>query len=226
MNAPNHPRTLRLFLADDHPVLREGIKALVDAQPDMEVIGEAGDGETAWQRACELRPDLVIMDVSLPRLSGAQATARIKQQCPQVRVLVLSVHDEAVYLRELMEAGASGYVLKRVVAEELIRAVRAVAAGGLYVDPQFMGLLVSGILRGSKEPFRGEVAGEELSERETEVARLVARGYSNKEIGTQLVISTKTVDTYRARAMEKLGLRSRADLVGYALERHWLQTPG
>ena len=214
---------LRVFLVDDHPVMREGLKTLVNAQPDMEVIGEAGDGETAWRQVCELQPDVVVMDISLPGLNGKEATVYIKSRCPQAVVLALSVHEDQVYLRQLLEAGASGYVLKRAAAAELIHAVRTVAAGGVYLDPSLADTLVVSIVR--KQPLRGETEGSDLSEREAEVLRLVARGYSNKEIAAQLSISTKTVDTYRARSMEKLGLSSRADIVSYALEHGWLQKP-
>ena len=212
---------LRVLLADDHPVMREGLKILVNGQPDMVVVGEAGDGQTACSLACELRPDVAVMDISLPVLNGREATARIKEHCPQVVVLAMSVHEDKVYLREMLAAGASGYVLKRAAAAELLQAVRTVAGGGVYLDPHFGDTLVESIV--GKQPLRGEIEGSELSEREAEVLRLIARGYSNKEIGAQLGISAKTVDTYRARSMEKLGLSSRADIVTYALEHGWLK---
>jgi DNA-binding NarL/FixJ family response regulator len=212
---------LRVFLTDDHAVVREGLKALVNAQPDMEVIGEAAEGEAACEQVPRLRPDVVILDVSMPGMSGAEAAGRLRQECPQVKVLALTVHEDKGYLRQLLEAGAAGYVLKRAAADELIRAVRAVAEGGVYLDPALAGKVVGGFVR--KPPSKGATPQGELSERESSVVRLVAAGHSNKEIAGQLAVSVKTVETYKARSLEKLGLHSRADLVRYALQQGWLQ---
>jgi DNA-binding NarL/FixJ family response regulator len=212
---------LRIFLGDDHAVVREGLKALVNAQPDMEVIGEAGDGRTALQQAKELQPDIVILDVSMPELNGSQVTQQLKQACPHVKALALTVHEDKSYLRQLLAAGASGYVLKRAAAQELIHALRTVAAGGVYLDPALAGKVVGGFVR--RPALKDVPQGSDLSERETEVVRLIAQGYSNKEIATRLDLSVKTVETYKARSMEKLGLHSRADLVRLALLRGWLQ---
>ena len=211
---------LRVFLADDHAVVREGLKALVNAQPDMEVVGEAGDGRAAVRQVQELLPDVVVMDVSMPEMSGAQATERLKQACPLVKVLALTVHEDKGYLRQLLEAGAAGYVPKRAAAEELIRAIRTVAAGGVYLDPVLAAKVVGGFVR---NPAKGTPAGEDLSERETEVVRLLAQGHSNKEIAARLGLSVKTVETYKARSMDKLGFRSRTELVRYAVQRGWLE---
>ncbi len=213
--------SLRIFLADDHAVVREGLKSLIDAQPDMEVIGEAGDGNVACELAPGLRPDVVLMDVSMPGMSGARATEQLRQACPGVKVMALTVHEDKGYLRQLLEAGAAGYVLKRAAAEELIRAIRTVAAGGVYLDPALAGAVVGGFVR--KPAGKGVSAGADLSDREAEVVRLVAAGHSNKEIAGRLGLSVKTVETYKARSLEKLGLHSRADLVRYALGRGWLQ---
>ena len=213
--------SLRIFLADDHAVVREGLKSLIDAQPDMEVTGEAGDGNAACELVPGLRPDVVIMDVSMPGMNGAKATEQLRQTCPQVKVLALTVHEDKGYLRQLLEAGAAGYVLKRAAAEELIRAIRTVAAGGVYLDPALAGAVVGGFVR--KLPGKGMPQGADLSDREAEVVRLVAEGHSNKEIASRLGLSVKTVETYKARSLEKLGLRSRADLVRYAVGRGWLQ---
>ncbi len=213
--------SLRIFLADDHAVVREGLKSLIDAQPDLEVIGEAGDGVVACELVPGLRPDVVVMDVSMPGMSGARATEHLRQACPGVKVLALTVHEDKGYLRQLLEAGAAGYVLKRAAAEELIRAIRTVAAGGVYLDPALAGTVVGGFVR--KPAGKGVSAGADLSDREAEVVRLVAAGHSNKEIAGRLGLSVKTVETYKSRSLEKLGLHSRADLVRYALGRGWLQ---
>jgi len=212
---------LRVFVADDHQIVREGLKALINAQPDMEVVGEAEDGGAAWLLAKRLLPDVVVMDVSMPGMNGAEATARLRDECPQVRVLALTIYEDKGYLQQLLKAGAAGYVLKRAVMEELVRAVRTVAAGGSYVDPTLAGKVVSSYIRQDTGGGRQPVA--ELSEREEQVLRLAAWGHSNKEIAAKLEISVKTVETYKVRLMEKLGLRSRADIVRYALRQGWLQ---
>jgi DNA-binding NarL/FixJ family response regulator len=211
---------LKIFLADDHVVVREGLKALINAQPDMIVIGEAGDGQTAWQRAQDSQPDVVIMDITMPMLNGVQATAQLKRARPLIKILALSVHEDTSYLRQLLTAGASGYILKHAAADDLIRAIRMVATGGVYLDPALAGHVVAGYVR--VPTAASALQGTDLSERETEVVKRIAQGYSNKEIATQLTLSVKTVETYRARAMEKLGLDSRAALVRYALEHGWL----
>lgn len=211
---------IRVFLADDHAVVREGLRALIDAQPDMHVVGEAENGRAAWQLAKGLDPDVAVMDVSMPEMGGAQATERLRAECPRVKVLALTVYEDRAYLRQMLEAGASGYVLKRVAMEELAQAVRVVAAGGSYIDPTLAGQVISGYL--NQDPAAGKTAAE-LSEREAQVLRLVAWGYSNKEIGWKLNINVKTVDTYKLRLMEKLNLRSRTDIVRYALRKGWLQ---
>ena len=211
---------LRIFIADDHPFLLEGLKAKVNAERDMEVVGEAMDGRTAVQRVQELRPHVVVMDVSMPLLNGAAATQEIKRTCPQVRVIALTVHEDRAYLRQLLEAGVSGYVVKRSAANDLIRAIQIVALGGTYLDPVIAEKVVGGYI--GRQPLKGQMSGQELSEREIEVVRLIARGFANKEIAAQLSLSVKTVETYRARAMEKLELNNRADLVRYATHQGWL----
>lgn len=212
---------LRIFLADDHVVVREGLKALINAQTDMRVIGEAGDGETACQQAEQTQPDIVIMDITMPGLNGVQATVQLKRTCPQIKVLALSVHEDTSYLRQLLAAGAAGYILKHAAADDLIQAIRIVAGGGVYLDPALAGHVVARYVR--VPAISTALMGTELSERETEVVQRIAHGYSNKEIAGQLKLSVKTVETYRARAMEKLGLDSRAALVRYALEHGWLR---
>jgi DNA-binding NarL/FixJ family response regulator len=211
---------LRVVLADDHAVVREGLKALVNAQPDMRVVGEAADGEAAWRAAKELMPDVLVIDLSMPVMGGADATARVRRDCPSVKVLALTVHEEQLYLTQMLRAGASGYLLKRAAAVELVRAVRSVASGGTYIDPSLTRTLVAGYLdaeRAAKEPEQAA-----LSEREREVLLRIARGFSNKEIAAELGLSVKTVETYKARMAEKLGLRSRVDIVRYAAQHGWL----
>jgi DNA-binding NarL/FixJ family response regulator len=211
---------LRIFIADDHAVLRDGLKALVNAEPDMEVVGEADNGRLAWQRAKQLQPDVVVMDVSMPEMSGAQATQRLKEACPNIKVLALTAHEDKAYLRHLLAAGASGFVLKRAATEDLIQAIHAVAQQDAYIDPRLAGKVLTGLI-GQPAPKEGS-QDPELSEREAEVLRLIAWGYSNKEIAAQLNISVKTVETYKGRLTEKLQLRSRTQIVRYAVRQGWL----
>lgn len=214
---------LRVLLADDHPVVREGLKALINGQPGMEVVGEAADGKTACARAAELRPDVVVMDVSMPEMNGVQATRELRERCPDVKVLALTVHEDRSYLRELLKAGASGYVLKRAAADDLVHAVGVVARGDVYLDPIVAASVVEQLSR--TQPRDVAVSVHDLSDREAEVLRLIAHGHSNRDIAARLDISVKTVETYKARSMEKLGLTGRADIVQFALEQGWLQEP-
>lgn len=206
-----------VFLVDDHPIMRNGLHALVDAQRDMSVVGEAADGIEALQGIATLMPDVVVMDLSLPLLGGVEATERIKAESPRVKVLALSAREERAYVQLAMGAGASGYLPKRAAADELVRAIRAVAAGGMYLDPTIAAHVLSHV-RQPSEPD----ATVRLSERESEVLKLIAEGHAMKEIATTLAISTRTLETYRARAMDKLALKTRVDIVRYALQRGWL----
>ena len=174
---------LHLVLVDDHVLVREGLKALINGQPDMEVIAEASDGRAALEQVQAHQPDVVIMDVSMPDLNGEQATEQLRCDEPSVKVLALSIHEDTGYVRRLIEAGAAGYVLKRSAAETLIAAIRAVAEGQIYLDPSLAGKLVGELMRDRARPS-GPI-GNGLSEREAEVVRLVAQGYSNKEIAAQ-----------------------------------------
>lgn len=210
---------VRVFLADDHAVVREGLKALVNSQEDMTVVGEAGDGATAVYSVSELLPHVVVMDVSMPSMDGGTATERLRAACPGVRILALTVHEDTGYLKRMLDAGAAGYVLKRGATESLITAIRAVARGETYLDPA-LATGLAGIVRGH-DRSRSPVSVD-LSERESEVLRRIAQGYSNKEIASQLGLSIKTVETYKARSLEKLGMRSRADIVRFAVQSGWL----
>lgn len=213
------PTPSRVLMVDDHPVVLAGLKALVEADADFEVVGNARDGRTALRLAKQLLPDVVVLDISMPEMNGIEVATALLAERPECRVLVLTVHDDRAYLRQLVEAGVSGYLLKRSASDELIRALHAVVSGGMYLDPAVAGKVV-GRARRALHPQLGQVT--ELSERETEVLRLVAGGHSNKEISTRLNISVKTVETYKARAMEKLGYRSRVELVRYAADQGWL----
>jgi len=209
-----------VLLADDHGIVRRGLKSLLESQPGLEVVGEAADGRTAWEQAKECQPDIVVMDLSMPQLNGAQATERLKQACPQVKVLALTVHEDKGYVYQLLQAGASGYVLKLAAAAELIHAIRVVAAGGVYLDPTVARTIMANYMH---KPALGEaVRRSQLSERETAVLCRIAKGYTTKEIAAQLALSTNTVETYKTRLLKKLDLRSRADIVRYALRQGWL----
>jgi DNA-binding NarL/FixJ family response regulator len=210
---------LRIVLVDDHAVVREGLKRLLEGQSDIDVVGEAADAREAIDRIVTLKPDVAVMDISMGAMSGAQATREVRQRCPTTRVLALTVHEDRSYMHEMLEAGAAGYLLKRAAGDELVGAIRAVAASGVYVDPRIAGKLITGL--GSSRPASLD-RRDLLSERETEVMRLIAQGFTNKEISAQLGVSVKTVETYKARSMEKLGLRSRVDIVRIATERGWL----
>lgn len=210
---------IRVLLVDDHAVVREGLKTLVNLQVGMAVVGEAADGPTAVNLTAELDPDVVVVDVSMPGMNGVQLTTHLRMQRPDRKILVLTVHEDKGYLRLLLETGAAGYVLKRAAADELIQAIRAVAEGRTYLDPSLAGSVVDTFVRPGMER---ENAIAELSEREAEVVRLIALGYSNKEIAAQLKVSVKTIETYKMRSMEKLQIRSRVEIVRYAAKRGWL----
>ena len=216
-------QAIRVVIADDHAVVRDGLKALVEAQHGLEVVGVAENGQEAWQRACELQPDVLLLDLSMPNVGGAEAADRVAKDCPRVRVIALTMHEERGYVLRLLRAGVAGYVLKRSASADLVRAIRIVAGGGTYVDPSLAGnLLADSAGRGSRGHAERPDGIRELSVRESEVLRLVAHGHSNKEIAAALEISVKTVETHKANAMAKLGLRSRAALVRFALDEGWL----
>jgi DNA-binding NarL/FixJ family response regulator len=214
-------KQIRVFLAEDQTILRQSLRALIASEPDLEVVGEEGDGEEVVRLVKSLRPNIVVMDISMPKLDGVDATRAIKQACPEVKVLALTVHETKGQIRRMLQAGASGYVVKRSAAEELIQALRAVAVKGVYLDP----IVTERLVGGAQAPGIAKPSGEKLSDREAEVLRLIALGYANKEIADQLRLSVKTVETFKARSMEKLGLRSRVDIVRHAMDRGWLAPP-
>jgi DNA-binding NarL/FixJ family response regulator len=211
---------LRIFVAEDHETVREGLMMLINSQTDMEVVGEASDGVTAIDRVELLKPDVVVMDISLPRLNGLRATGTLKQHWPEVRVLTLTRHAADGYLHQVMHSGACGYVLKQSRASELFRGIRVVAGGGKYLDPGVSAHVLSG--RAHYECGAPRTSSP-LSAREEEAVRLIARGYSNKEIAARLALSVKTVETHKTNAMRKLGMASRIDLVRFAHLQGWLE---
>jgi two-component system, NarL family, response regulator NreC len=213
---PERTYKIRVMIADDHAILRAGLKMLVNAQADMEVVSEAPDGEKAVQAARETKPDVALLDLTMPRVGGMKALQEMARSCRKTRVLVLTMHDDPAYLRSVLAAGASGYLLKRTVDAELLAAIRAVHRGGTYIDPSLANVLVQDVLvkRGTKARSRPTNI---LSEREQQVLKLVAQGYSSQRIAKQIFVSVKTVETYRARIADKLDLRTRSALVRYAL---------
>lgn len=217
-------KKLRVVLVDDHPVVRAGLRALLNSEPDMEIVGEAGNGVQAVEIARELQPDVVVMDISMPEMDGLEATRRIKARSGPCQVLFLTVHAHERYLFPVLKAGAAGYVLKSTMDTELVEAIRTVARGGAFLYPSAMRMVLEDYmarLTGGAEP---DDYGK-LSEREREVLKLIALGFTASEVAEKLVLGTKSVETYRARIMQKLNLDSRAALVQYALS-HGLLTDG
>jgi DNA-binding NarL/FixJ family response regulator len=211
---------VRVLLADDHETVREGLKAILHTQPDMEVVGEATDGHEALAAARRLRPQVVILDISMPRMNGLVATREIRSACPHTRVLALTRHAEQGYLQRLLRAGASGYVLKQSRATDVPQAIRAVAGGGTFIDPAIATDLIAELQRESPPAQPGQ---RELTTRETQVLKLMAWGHSNKEIAAKLDLSVKTVETHKSKAMQKLGMQSRIDVVQFAVLEGWLK---
>jgi DNA-binding NarL/FixJ family response regulator len=218
--------TISLVLADDHAVVRAGTRQLLERQPDMQVVGEAADGEEAIRLARELKPDVVVMDVRMPRLSGVEATRRIKQELPRVAVLVLTAHDDDEYVFALLQSGANGYLLKTAETDELVKAIRTVAAGQSTLDPTVAGKVVAQFASGRSLPDLLSGAKKDeydgLTERELEILKLVGRGMTNKRIGRQLYISDRTVQAHLSNIFSKLGVESRTEAAMYAVRRGWV----
>jgi DNA-binding NarL/FixJ family response regulator len=210
---------LRILLADDHVTVRHGLKLLIDSQQDMKVIGEASDGEAAVQMALQLKPDVIVMDISMPKMNGLVATRALKDAQPDAVIVTLTRHADDAYLQELLRAGVSGYVLKRSAPTELLHAIRGVAAGGQYLDSTLTAKVTAGFTARGGRTRKSAAA---LTERETEVLRLIASGYGNKEIAAKLALSPKTVEAHKANAMRKLELGGRIDIVKYAVLQGWL----
>ncbi|MBK8033624.1 MAG: response regulator transcription factor [Chloroflexi bacterium] len=215
---------IRIVLADDHAVLRAGLRVLLNAEPDINVVGEAGDGEEALHAIAQFQPDIIVLDLMMPNVKGLDIIEQISKAYPHTRVLVLTMHAETQYVRHVVKAGGAGYVLKSSADTELIKAIRVVASGGSYLTPEATQVLISDY-REKDEPASKPVTGLDLlSEREHEVLVMTALGYSSREIGELLFISPKSVDTYRQRLMEKLRLENRAELVQYALKNGLLDS--
>jgi two-component system response regulator NreC len=205
---------IRILIADDHGVLRAGLRALLKTEPDLDVIGEASGGYQALVLAARLQPDVVLLDISMPDLDGLEVTRQLAQEQPQVRVLLLTIHEDEAILREAIRAGAAGYIVKRAVESELINAIRSTAAGDMYIHPTLARTLLEDIAR---PPAAGSAPGN-LTAREREVLRAIAQGYTNRQIAECLHLSVRTVETHRANLRSKLDIRSRAGLVRYAAE--------
>lgn len=214
--------TKRILLADDHTILRAGLRLLINNQPDLKVVGEANNGDEALQQARQLRPDVILLDINMPGRDGLSTLPELRTLLPDSHILILTMHDDARYLQDALQAGAAGYVLKKVADAELLLAIRAVLNGETYVHSAMTQKLLQTVLPGAADPSADQPNAtnpwQELSEREFEVLRRVALGYTNAEIGEEIFISVKTVETYRARGMEKLNLQTRAQLVRSALE--------
>jgi DNA-binding NarL/FixJ family response regulator len=211
----------RIVLADDHPIVLAGLRNLITTQDDFELVGDACNGMAALRLVRETRPDIAVVDVSMPELNGILLARRLGEEMPGIRVMVLTLHEDRAYLKQALEAGVRGYVLKRSAAENLVHAIRAIVAGGLYVDPAIANRVFDPLpQRGARST--GPIDFPDLTERETEVLKLVALGFTSKEISRKLDVGVKSVETYKARGSEKLGLKSRAELVRYAAGQGWL----
>ncbi len=210
-------KKIRILLVDDHTILRDGLRALLESEPDLKVVGEAEDGRQAVTLACQQEPDVVLMDISMPLLNGLEATRQIKRQCPNVKVLILSMYDNEEYIRQALEAGAMGYILKDAAARELTSAIRDVYRGEAVLSPAVTRLVIEDYLRwGGIRPVE-EADG--LSPREREVLQLIAEGHTNKQIAEILNISIKTVQAHRTSLMQKLDLHDRGELIKYAIQK-------
>jgi two-component system response regulator NreC len=205
-------QSLKIVLADDHTIVRQGLKLILSAQPDLEVIGEAANGREALDLVQKLKPDVVLMDVAMPEMNGIEATRRMVEVNSRVKILVLSMHKEAVYVREILKAGARGYILKDAIDSELLNAVRSVARGDGYISPAVSGALLSDYRKDVIDP------ADLLTKREREVLQLIAEGQTNKEVATRLNLSVYTVDSHRGKIMEKLNLHSTGELVRFAIK--------
>lgn len=213
---------IRVLIADDHPILRAGLRVLINSQGDMEVVDEAADGREAVRKAADLLPDIIVMDLTMPAGGGVQAMEAVRRSCPRTKVLVLSMHGDPAYIRTAMAAGAKGYIPKQAADMQLLSGLRAVHGGKTFIDPTLAGHLLEDGAAGADEP----APLERLSERERQVLDLLVQGYTNQQIADKLFLSVKTTETYRARLVRKLNLKDRADLVRFGIEHGMLAAPG
>jgi two-component system response regulator NreC len=209
---------IRVLICDDHTILREGIRLLLNSQYDMEVVGESGDGRDAVEKARTLKPDVILMDIAMPSLNGLEATKQIRRDDANARVLVLTMYESDEYVAQMLEAGAMGYVLKKVAGSELVYAIRAVSQGEAFLYPSITKRLVEDYLR-RVETGQDRASLENLTDREREILQLIAEGHSSKQIGDLLNISLRTVQNHRAHLMQKLGIHDRGDLIKYAIQK-------
>lgn len=214
--ASGRGRGIRVLVADDHAILRQGLRAILEVEADIEVVGEAADGREAVRKARLLAPDIVVMDISMPRMNGLEATGRIIEECPAIRVVALSMHSMEEYVYSLLKAGAKGYVLKESVSSDLVEAIRVVMSGGTYLHPSISTRGVDGLLGRPRSGGRKGVL-DVLTAREREILQLIAEGNTNKEIATLLVLSVKTIENHRTRIMDKLEIHNVAGLTRYAI---------
>jgi DNA-binding NarL/FixJ family response regulator len=214
-------RKTRVVLADDHPIVLNGLRTLINAEDDLDLVGEASSGTSALKLIREVQPDVAVIDISMLEMNGILLSRRLAEQLPQLKILVLTLHEDRAYVKQALDAGVRGYVLKRSAAENLVQAIRAVVVGGLYVDPAIAHRVFDSESNRIGRP-KGGFGVSDLTDRETDVLKLVALGYTNKEVAGRLDIGVKSVETYKARGTEKLGLKTRADLVRFASAQGWL----
>ncbi len=211
---------IRITLSDDHPIVLAGLRQLIEAETDFELVGEAANGTAAMRTIRDTVPDVAILDISMPEMNGILVARKLAEDLPAVRLLVLTLHEDRAYLKQALDAGVRGYVLKRSAAENLVHAIRAVATGGLYVDPAIIDRVFDRTT--ASRGRAGKPGMPDLTEREAEVLKFASLGFTNKETARSLDVSVKSVETYKARGLEKIGIRSRAELVRYASAQGWL----
>ena len=216
------PEKARIVLCDDHPVVLAGLRTLIEEQTDFELVGEATNGFDALRLIRDVKPDVAVLDISMPQLNGIMLARRLADECPATRVMIMTLYEDGVFVRQAMDCGVRAYVLKRSAAENLVQAIRAVLAGGIYLDPAIASPAALNANFAPRDELSRRSSKAEMTARESMVLSLAAKGFTNKEIATRLDVSEKSVETYKARGLEKLGLKTRAELVRYASIQGWL----